>query len=189
MLLLQKVADVFQLMRPRLQWLGMLRREMTVKSNLSAAPLALVAIVAMTASASAQAPTWKVQLETISGWTDPTGVVVDSTSYAVTFEELRTLSMPRCAKLDPAELARAAKNVAWLLKNVKPEEGQWESRCRDDPRVKIFIQGAEQALPLRYPLEQSCREIEPPRALRDLGKQLLELRVRSLERCRPTPAK
>jgi hypothetical protein len=77
--------------------------------------------------------------------------------------------MPRCAKLDPAELARAAKNVAWLLKNVKPEEGQWESRCRDDPRVKIFIQGAEQALPLRYPLEQSCREIEPPRALRDLG--------------------
>lgn len=161
---------------------------MTVKSNVATAPRAIAVILAVTASASAQAPIWKVQLETTSGGTDPTGIVVDSTGYVVTFEELRTLGMPRCAKLDPAELARVAKNVAWLLKNLKPGEGQWDGLCKDDFRVKIFIQGVEQGLAFRYPLEQSCREFEPPRALRDLGDQLLELRARPLERCQATAA-
>lgn len=158
-----------------------------MKSSSSKASLAMAAILAMTTSASAQAPTWKVQLEMMSGWTDPTGIVVDSSGYAVTFEALRTLSMPRCAKLDSAELARAAKHVAWLLKNLKPGEGQWDGHCADDPRVHIFIQSAEQSLALRYPSEQSCRDVEPPRALRELGDQLLALRAKPLERCRVVP--
>lgn len=149
----------------------------------------VVAILGMAAPAFAQAPTWAVELETRSGWTGPSRIIVDSTGDAVTFDETQGLKMPRCAKLDEAELARVAKRIAWLMKNVKVDEGESYGHCLDDPRVKVFIQSGEQVLPLGYPLEQSCRDFEPPSALRQLVDQLLELRAKSLARCGPMPAR
>lgn len=147
----------------------------------------VVTLLAVGASASPQAPTWKVQLETMSGSVDPTGIVVDSTGYTVTLVPARGLDMPRCAQLDDAQRAQLSRNVSWLMKHLKVGDAEWYGHCKDDPQVKVFIQGDERALPLRYPLDANCRDVEPPAPLRQLVQQLLEVRAQALNRCQPAP--
>lgn len=147
----------------------------------------VVALLGMGASASPQAPTWKVQLETTSGWVDSGGIVVDSTGYAVTLVPARDLDMPRCAQLDEAQRAQLSRNVTWLMKHIKAGDAEWNGQCKDDPRVKVFIQGGEKALPLRYPLDANCRDVEPPAPLRELVEQLLAVRAQAIEHCQPAP--
>jgi hypothetical protein len=135
--------------------------------------------------AMAQVPAWKLHLETSGTWKGATGIVVDSTGYAVTLESKGDLAMPRCIRLDEAALARASERVSWLGENIKEGASSWGASCNDDIRVNVYLQNGERAQLLRYPLQQSCRDPqnEPPLALQQLVEELLELREKASERC------
>ena len=152
------------------------------RSSLSVLATALT-VVGLVAPTLAQAPTWKVRLVVVSGWSGPYGIVVDSSGHAARWGPWGSTSVvkgPPC-KLDKPTLASVAAHVAWISTNAKTGRSEWRGRCADDPIANLTLQSGERSFLLIYPgAVEVCGDPNnrPPLAVTQLVDELLHFRAK-----------